>query len=134
MTPVTINQKKIISLNLSFNTDFKGGNTLAESLVAITPIIAPFEPNEVFLAVDFDFSCDSMSDDFKLKANIVIPFVLSKTSDIQKTDFYKCVGLTKEHLQNIITATFAGQRPIKVSTIGIDVLSDMLDDNIKKIR
>ena len=134
MPPVSIKQKKILSLNLSFNEDFKGGNTLSESLVALTPIIAPSEPHEVFLAVDFDFSCDSMADDFKLKANIVIPFVLSMTSDIQKEDLYKCVELTKEYLQNIITATFAGQRPIKVSTIGIDVLSDILDNHIKTIR
>jgi len=134
MTSVTIKQKKVLSLNLSFNEDFKGRELLKDAQVSVSPIIDPSEPDDVFLVVDFDFNCDSMSDDFKLRANIEIAFVLNKTSDIQKTDFYKCVELTKEHLQNIINATFDGQTPINVSTIGIDVLSDMLDDKIQTIQ
>lgn len=133
MPTVTIKQKKILSLNISFDKDFVGGDVIAQSTVKLTPIIPPSDNTSVYLVIEFGCTCDAMTNDFKLKAELTIPFYLNKKSDIQKTDFYKCVELTKDHLQNIINAIFAGQNPLIVPPVEFDDLEDKLDEHIQSL-
>lgn len=75
-----------------------------------------------------------MTNEFELKANLVVPFYLTHKSSISKNDFYNCIELTKDHLQKIINATFSGQNPLTVSPIGFDDISDILDEHIQSLH
>lgn len=132
---VIIKQNRILSLNISFDIDFSGGDVLAQSSVSLKPIIVPSDKDSVHLFVDFNFTCESMKDDFDLNAELVMPFHLTNKSEIKQEDFYKCIDFTKDRLQKIINSIFEGQKnSLIVAPIEIDEISDKLDEHIQNLR
>lgn len=130
----TLKQNRILSLSLNFETDFPGGDVLAQSSVSLSPIVADSDINSVHVFVTFTFGCQSMNADFNLNSELVIPFYLTPKQKIEKSDLFKCIELTKKHLQDIISVVFSGQNSLIVAPIEYDDISDKLDEHINNLQ
>lgn len=131
---VTLKQNRILSLSINFETDFPGGDVLGQSSVSLSPIVPDSDLNSVHVFVTFTFTCQSMNADFNLNSELVLPFYLTPKQKVEKTDLFKCVELTKKHLQDILTVVFSGQNSLIVASIEYDDISEKLDEHINNLQ
>lgn len=107
---------------------------MGQSEVEIKQIIAPSDPNTVFLFVTYFSMNESVSDDFKIEAEITICYILSPATLVTQKDLYECIQQTKDHLQRIINVIFEEHPTPVVAPISFSDLSDTLDERIQDLN
>jgi hypothetical protein len=127
-------KKKVMDLSIVFERDFNGGNLLGQSAVSLKLISPPVQPTELYVFVSFNFSAQSMTDEFKITAEISMVVGFNEKSKVKNEDLFNAITVTHEHLQSIVNSIFSTQNsaPI-VSPIEYDDISDTLDEHIQSL-
>jgi hypothetical protein len=130
-----VTKYRTMSMNISFDKEFMGGNLLGGPSTIINAYSSESAPDVVYAFIQFFFECQSMSDEFKLNAELSISYKITPKSEIKDADLYDCVESSRNSLQEIFNITFSGQRSIiQIPKIPYDVVSGNIDEQMQNLR
>lgn len=129
-----IKQNKVISLNIKFLKEFKGGELMESSFARVTPIVSNLYPDAVDAIVELISEWNGLTTDFNMNAQIAISYRLSRKKDVNDVDLFKCIELTVSHLQNSVNEIFSGYSIPRVPAIIYEDISDILVQHIQNLR
>jgi len=115
-------------MSIKMNDSFMGGDIVLEAMNDYK-IISPLSfPDDAMLFLTFNQINTNVDDSFNLTMSSIWQYRLAPRLSITAEDVYKCVEMSRDHMQGVSNALFANQNA------KINVMASSLENEIEEIE